>query len=545
MTGAPNPTPLVVCGDVITMDAARPRVEAVAIAAGRVVATGSRSQALASVPAGTPTLELPGTVVPGLVDSHVHMLWGGRASERLEVSDAASVAELLQRVREFAAANPGSPWLAGTAGLDPEDLAEGRFPTAAELDEATGGRPLFLDRRSHDALVSGAALAAAGIGPGTADPVGGVIERDPGGAPTGLLIERPAAELVERRMPAPSTADRLRWLAAIQPRFLAAGITTVLDPALEPEEIVAYATAAERGLLQLRATGMPLGDGEVPPAERAAAFAAAGADLADRDGERWRVGPWKLFLDGGGSLGTALLYEPWPGSDDYLGNQTTTTAALREYAVWAAETEAGLGVHCVGSAAIDLFIEACEGAARVRPLQGLGFTIIHAYLWPSAEQMRRIRELDVLVATQSPLQWSFGAGLVRRFGADAVGRAHPLRSWLRSGAIVGGGSDGTGYGVEPPVEPLWAFWQMRRRTIEGGAEPVGPEEAIDAEQALALYTTGAAAVAMAPDRGRLAPGTVADLAALEVDPLRASPEACREAGVLATMVGGELVHDAR
>lgn len=536
---------LLVRGDIVTMDPAAPRVAALAIESGRVVASGSRDQALAALPAGAPELELPGTVVPGLIDSHVHMLWGGRASERLEVTGAASVAEVLELVRGFAAANPDSEWIAGTAGIDPETLAEGRFPTAAELDEAAGGRPLFLDRRSHDALVNAAALAAAGIGPDTPDPVGGVIERDSGGAPTGFLVERPAAELVERRMPPDSLEDRLRWLDAIQPRFLRAGITTVVDPALEPEEIVAYASAAERGRLGLRVTGMPLGDGEVSPDERAAAFAAAGAELGARDGERWRIGPWKLFLDGGGSLGTALLNEPWPGTDGYLGHQTTTTAALREYAVWAAETGAGLGVHCVGSAAIDLFIEACEEASRVRPLRGLGFTIIHAYLWPSAEQMRRLRDLDVLVATQSPLQWSFGASLVRRFGVEAVGRAHPLRSWLQSGAIVGGGSDGTGFGVEPPVEPLWAFWQMRRRTIEGSEEPVGPEEAIDAEQALALYTTGAAAVALAPDRGRLAPGTVADLAALEVDPLRASPEACREAGVLATMVAGELVHEAR
>lgn len=542
----PSPVnPFVVSGDVVTMDPERPRVEAVAIDDGRVLATGSAGEALAACPAGTPTLELPGTIAPGLIDSHVHMLWGGRGSQQLEVSDARSVPELLRRVSEYAAAHPERPWIAGSAGLDPENLAEGRFPTAAELNEASGGRPVFLDRRSHDALVDSAALAAAGIGPGTPDPPGGVIERDGEGAATGFLIERPAAELVESRMPAPSTEERLGWLAAIQPRFLAAGITTVVDPALEAAELLAYAAAAERGELGLRVTGMPLGDGEVPPAERAAAFAEAGVELGNRDGERWRIGPWKLFLDGGGSLGTALLYEPWPGTDDYLGNQTTSTEGLNAYATWAAETGAGLGVHCVGSAAIDLFIEACARAAAVRPLAGLGFTAIHAYLWPSAEQMARIRDLDVLVATQSPLQWSFGPGLVRRFGAEAVGRAHPMRSWLESGAVVGGGSDGTGFGVEAPVEPLWAFWQMRTRAIEGSEEPVGPQEAVSAEQALALYTTGAAAVAMAPDRGRLAPGCVADLAALDVDPLRASPEACREGGVLATMVAGDLVHDNR
>jgi predicted amidohydrolase YtcJ len=527
------------------MDPARPRVEALAVVDGRISVAGTRDEARAALSAGATELELPGTVVPGLIDSHVHMLWGGRGTEELEVGDAVSVSEVLARVREFAAANPGREWLAGRAGIDPEFLAEGRFPTAAELHEAAGGRPVFLDRRSHDALVSTGALAAAGIDAGTADPPGGVIERGADGEATGFLVERPAAELVDRVMPAPTLEDRLRWLRAIQPRFVEAGVTGVVDPALEAPELLAYAAAAERGELTLRVTGMPLGDGEVPPAERAAAFAAAGVDLANRDGAFWRIGPWKLFLDGGGSLGTALLYEPWPGTDDYLGNQTTSTKGLNEYAEWAAATGAGLGVHCVGSAAIDLFIEACAKGAAVAPLKGLGFTAIHAYLWPSAEQMARIRDLDAIVATQSPLQYTFGPGLVRRFGEERIGHAHPMRSWIESGCVVGGGSDGTGHGVEAPIRPLWAFWQMRARAIEGRDDPIGPDEAVTPEQALMLYTTGAAAVAMAEDRGKLAPGNVADLAALEVDPLAASPEQCKTAGVHATMIAGELVHDAR
>ena len=248
----------------------------------------------------------------------------------------------------------------------------------------------------------------------------------------------------------------------------------MVDPALEADELLAYATAAERGELALRVTGMPLGDGEVPPAERAAAFAAAGVDLGAR-GDHWRIGPWKLFLDGGGSLGTALLYEPWPGTDDYLGNQTTSTSGLNEYAVWAAETGAGprRPLRRLGGDR-PLHRRPARGRPRCGRWPGLGFTAIHAYLWPSAEQMARIRDLDVLVATQSPLQYTFGPGLVRRFGEEAIGRAHPMRSWLESGAIVGGGSDGTGHGVEAPIAPLWAFWQMRARAIEGRDDPIGP-----------------------------------------------------------------------
>jgi predicted amidohydrolase YtcJ len=537
---------LIVVGDVLTMDPGRPRVAAVAIADGRVVATGTRGEAVAAMPAGTPVLELPGTIVPGMIDSHVHMLWGGRDADRVDVSDAGSAAELVARVRAYADARPDAPWIAGSAGVDAESLAEGRFPTLAELDAATGGRPLFLDRRSHDALVNSAALAAAGIGDGTPDPAGGVVERDADGHATGLLVERPAAELVERLLPATTMDDRLRWLRAIQGRFLAAGVTSVVDPALEADELLAYRELADRGELLVRTTGWPLGDGEIAPEERAASFRAAGVDLDDRDGDVFRIGPWKLFLDGGGSLGTALLHEPWPGTDGYHGHLTTSPEGLRAYARWAARTGAGMGAHAVGGAAIDLLLDAyAEADAEVAPIRGLGFTLIHAYLWPSPEQMARARDLGVLVATQPPLQWSFGPSLVRRFGDEAVGRAHPMRSWLASGAIVGGGSDGPAGAGGPPVDPLWAFWQMRRRTIKGRDDAIGAAEAIDAAQSLALYTTGAADVSLTPDRGRLIPGAVGDLAALDVDPLTATPEECRDGHVLATVVGGELVFDGR
>jgi predicted amidohydrolase YtcJ len=128
---------------------------------------------------------------------------------------------------------------------------------------------------------------------------------------------------------------------------------------------------------------------------------------------------------------------------------------------------------------------------------------------------------------------------VERFGRGRVGDAHPIASWLRAGVTVGAGSDGPGV----PLAPLFAIWQLQRRTIEGADEPVGAHEAVDARTALELYTTGAAAVAVAPERGRLTPGSPADLVALSVDPLRATPEECRDGDVLVTMVGGETVYE--
>jgi len=178
---APDPSTVVVTGEIITMDPRRPRVDAVGIVDGRVVATGSRDEAIAACPSATPVLELPGTIAPGFIDSHVHMLWGGRGTEEIDVSDAASVAELLLRVREFAATHPAGAWVRGFAGIDAESLAEGRFPTATELDEAAAGRPVFLDRRAHDGFAGTTALAA--------DPT--LRTRPAGGSTAAPTVRRP------------------------------------------------------------------------------------------------------------------------------------------------------------------------------------------------------------------------------------------------------------------------------------------------------------------------------------------------------------------
>jgi predicted amidohydrolase YtcJ len=526
-------------GEIVTMDPRRPQVQALAIDGGRIVGWGCREEAAALLPPGTPEQRVAGTIVPGLIDSHVHMLWGGRDRDRVELAGSASVAELLERIRAWAQSRPHDPWIVGSAGVDAERLAEQRFPTRAELDAATGGRPLFLDRRAHDALVNSAALAAAGIGRDTPDPPGGVIERDADGEATGLLVERPAAELVERMLPAATLADRVRWLEAIQPTFHAVGITSICDPALLPEEMAAYEAAHAQGRLRVRTTMMPLGDGEVPPDQRWRQFAAAGIDL-DRDDPLLKVGPIKLFGDGGGSLATALLREPWPGTDGYHGNLTTSEQAINDYAQWCARNGRGLGIHCVGGAAIDMVLQAFAAADRAHgPIAPLGFTLIHAYLWPSPENMALTKELGVLVATQAPLQWSFGRGLVERFGAEAIGRAHPFRSWLEAGVTVGGGSDGPG----EQLAPLFALRQLQTREVDGVPGPVGQQESVTAEQALALYTTGAAAITGMPRTGRLAPGCEADLVQLDLNPLTARPADLADGRVLRTMVGGEVVHE--
>ena len=160
---------------------------------------------------------------------------------------------------------------------------------------------------------------------------------------------------------------------------------------------------------------------------------------------------------------------------------------------------------------------------------------MHAYLWPSAENFRRARELGVFASIQPGMQWRVAGSLAGRFGVEGAAAASPLRSWLDAGVEVAGGSDGPDF----PGAPLFGMYQARSRAAQGFDEPLGPEEAIDGERALAMWTTSAARYCFAEgERGALRPGLLADWAALSVDPVECEPEALREAAVLQTALAG-------
>jgi predicted amidohydrolase YtcJ len=283
---------------------------------------------------------------------------------------------------------------------------------------------------------------------------------------------------------------------------------------------------------------MPLADSSRPVAEVLAGFATWGMRTGFGN-ERLKIGGIKLFLDGGASLGTALMREPYPDERCNCGIQVTSTDVFRRIAAFCAENRWSLGVHVVGGRAIDIALEVFSEIDRTHSIRDLRFCLIHAYLWPSPKNIARARALGVVVATQPSMQYTFGPLLVKRFGAVLMGKATPIRAWLDGGVVVGGGSDSP----VTPYPPLLGMWQARTRCIEGSDEAIGREEAVSAEEALAMYTRDAAYLSFAErERGILRQGMLADWVALSVDPLECDPEALRKASVLATVVGGELVH---
>ena len=541
MSALPGAGDFVVVGDLRTMDPARPRAAAMAVRDGRILAVGSREKALAALPPGAEVRSVPGTVVPGLIDAHVHTLYAGLELRRLDISDAKSVAEMVERIGAHLASRPaGEDWLVVAAHVQAEELAEKRLPTRADLDPVTGGRPVFLDRRTHDAIANSAALERADIDASTPDPVGGEIERDASGEPTGVLIERPAADLVWGLVPPIGEEERRTALREIQPLFHAHGIVGAAEPGLTPAEMGSYQATHADGELRIRTFAMPLADTDLPAEELLAGFRGTGVRTGFGD-EMLRIGGIKVYLDGTGSFGSALMREPWPGTDGYHGNQTAPTETFRAIARFCAEERWSLAVHTVGGAAIDLALDAFAEANELAPIAPLRFSVMHAYLWPSEANFLQARELGVFASIQPGMQWRVAANLEIRLDAEGAAQASPLRDWHDAGVEVAGGSDGPDF----PQAPLFGMYQARSRAAFGFAEPVGAEQAIDGERALAMWTTGAARYCWAEtERGTLRPGLLADWAALSVDPVECEPTELAGARVLQTAVAGEVVHEA-
>lgn len=533
--------PLVVRGRLITMDAALPEAEAMAISDGHVVAVGDTAAVTAAVPEGTAVLDLgERAVVPGLIDSHNHMLWTGLATVRADLSRARSIDELLDIVRQWALEQPRADWVVSSEGWEVADLCESRYPTRDELDRVCPDRPVCLPRGGHAAVVNSRALEAAGITAETVAPDGGVIERDGHGRLTGLLLES-AKALVMDLVPQPTRAEHRSALQAIQQQYLAAGITRVVEPGLTPGEIASYAEVYAADELLVRATLMAVIDDPGDP------VAAAERLLPTLTGTAWSdwltSGGYKAFLDGGASLGTAWLREDYPGRAGYYGEQLIRQEDLVGLLAHTVEHELPIGIHAVGGAAIDAVLAGVGDIRMSHPdARPSGISLIHSYVWPSPDNMRTAAEHGVALASQPTMLERFTEQLERQFGAEGLAAAGPLRSWLDAGVTVGGGSDSP----ITPFDPIRGIWQAATRWSDHAGRQVAPEQCVSPLEALEMYTLGSAEIAgVSGKEGVLSPGARADWVALDRDPLTCPTDRLRDIAVDVTAVGGQVVHDVR
>lgn len=495
--------------------------EALLAREGRIVAVGSVAD-LRAAAAGAERVDLRGgLMVPGWGDAHVHFMWWAIQMGQLDLRDAASLDVALERVATAAQRLPDGAWLLG-GRFDKNRW--GRWPTAAELDRVTGGRPAALrSRDGHARWLNSAALRAAGIGTGTADPPGGEIERGADGLPTGILKEN-ANALVERAIPDPSDAECLAAVRLGQAEAWRRGITAIED--LEQ----ASAREAFRRLHALGELGLRVSMG-IPRGDLDAAIATG---MHTGDGDGWlRTGHCKFFTDGALGSQTAALEEPYEESEG-RGILTIEPDTLTREVARAAAAGIAAAIHAIGDRAVRIALDAIEPTRRTHP--GLRQRVEHVQLVGPAD-LARFGRLGV-VASMQPIHATSDRDLVdRHWGPERARRAYPFRTLARHGAVLAFGSDAP---VEP-IDPLLGIHAAVARQRPGDADRWQPQEAIGASEALAGYARGVAhATGSEQERGVLAAGLECDATIIDRDLLALPAGEWLDAKVTGTVSGGVI-----
>jgi predicted amidohydrolase YtcJ len=543
-------TELVVLGGrVLTFDAAGTAAEAVAVRGGRIVAVGSEADARAAAGPAARVLDArSGTILPGIIDSHVHLAWWGLASPPLTLDlrapGVSSVADVRAQVAAAAAERPPGTWIRGRGWREDElaDLA-GRRPLAADLDEVALEHPVVLEHWSYHAVwANGAALRAASIGRHTPDPDGGHLERDPDtGEPTGVLVEA-AADLVRRAVPEPPAEERRAAIAAAGRRLVERGVTAVTDPCVTPELLRDYLALYRAGELPLRVTVLLHWDWPSVTSTVAGVSAAlAAAPAATGLGDAWlRIGGAKLFADGVPALGTA-----WMGEPDARGALVTEGESdaerieqLHALVALLHRHRFQVQVHATGDRACAAVADAFVAALDADPWNAR-HVVIHANFL-SAEDARRLAERGCGANLNAQIKWQ-ASDLVRPLLDDARWhRNMPARTLLDAGLCVADASDA------PIVEPDWrqGVETLVRRVACGSGAVSGPGERLSRMEALRAWTASAAYQQHADgERGSLAPGRLADLTVLAEDVEAVAEETLHALTPVATVLDGEVVYE--
>jgi predicted amidohydrolase YtcJ len=508
----------------------------VAVDGGRIVALVPPADAGAWRRAAAEVVDVSGAhLYPGFTESHGHLVGYGASIEQVDLRNAASFAEVVERVKQTAAKLPPGSWVPGW-GWDQNRWPEKAFPSHAALSAAVPDHPVLLRRvDGHAVLTNARGLAAAGITAATKDPPGGRILRDASGSPTGVLVDT-AANLLDRAVPAPTVMDIERRVLLACNDLAAFGITEFQDAGTGRDELAVLRKLEGEGRLPLRVYVMlDGGDDQLLDGEFAAG-ARVGVDgmLAVR--------AVKLFADGAlGSRG-AWLAQPYTDEPGTRGLEVTPEARLEDVIRRAAKAGFQPCVHAIGDGAVTRVLDLYEralgpGGAALRP------RIEHAQVVRPAD-VSRFATLGVIAAVEpthctSDMPWA-----PARLGPERIAWAYRWRSLLAAHARLCLGSD---VPVESPDPRLGLWAAVTRRTPQGTpSEGWNLAEALTSAEAVAGYTSWAAYAAFEENwRGTLVPGNAADLTILDRDVEVGGAAEILQAKILRTVVAGRDVFVAR
>ncbi len=514
-------------GKVVTVDSAFSIHDTVVVDEGKIVETGSA--ALLEKYQADSLVDLQGkTLMPGFVDSHTHIR--GRANRYIELSEVTSIGEMQELLRAKAAQLGEGEWITGY-GWSEDQLVDGRRPVREDLDAAAPNNPVTFTRAGgHSAVVNTLALTLAEITFDTPDPEGGVIERDQEGQATGIIRER--QNIVDRLVPDDTYEELIASLEVNLQDLFRLGITSITDASKSPREYTMWEELYARPEARLPRATIQFQWFDPEAIAELKARVGDGTDFL-------KIGPIKVFADGGFTGPAAYTREPYLNQGDYHGYLNMPQEEL--FTLLNEVHDAGwqMGIHAIGDAAIELVVDILAGALERNPREDHRHYLNHFTMRPPEATMVKMAEHDIHITQQPNFTYTLEGRYVANLDGWRLEHNNPLRSPMDHGITVAISSDIL------PIGPLVGIYAaVTRKGMSGRV--FGADEAITIEEALRGYTlTGAYMNFDETKKGSLEPGKYADMIVLSEDILTVSPERIMDIDVEQTWLGGELVYGAQ
>jgi predicted amidohydrolase YtcJ len=513
-------------------------VQALAIEDGKITAIGANDEVLRLRAPQTEVADLGGrTVIPGLNDSHLHIIRGGlHYNFELRWDGVPSLADAMRMLKEQAERTPAPQWVRVVGGWNEFQFAEKRMPTLEEINEAAPGTPVFVLHLYDRAFLNAAALRAVGYTKDSPDPPGGEIQRDKSGNPTGLIIARPNAGILYSTLakgPVLGYEDQLISTRHFMRELNRLGITSAIDAGggfqNYPDDYKVIEELHRKNQMSVRIaynlfTQRPKHEIE--------------------DFRNWTTttklfqGDQKFRLNGAGEM---LVFsaadfedflEPRPDLDGVLENELEQVVRLLAEKRWP------FRLHATYNESIERFLNVFEKVNRDIPFDGLHWFFDHAETI-SDRNIERVAALKGGIAVQHRMAFQ-GEYFVNRYGGEAARRTPPVRRMLEMGLPVGAGTDATRVASYNPYVSL--YWLVSGKTV-GGLQLYTEESRMSREEALRLYTQGSSWFST-EDRakGGLFVGQLADFAVLTADYFNIPEEEIKHIQSALTVVAGEVVY---
>ena len=484
----------------------------------------------------TKLLDVQGkTVIPGLIDSHMHAMKAGLAMKFINCSTCTSLEDMLGRIRERVAGAEEGTWLKASA-FNELSWNDGQRPTRENLDAVTGENPFIAARLcGHVIVANSKAMEIAGITKNTPDPEGGTIGKDTDGNLTGWFYEPAAMELIDRCYPKPSEADYVEAIADIGDYMHSVGLSSVIDCNLDFEETRAYSVALANGKLGYRANvsfymDKALGDVKyhINRLNEMMAVTNFGNDMLKFNGV-------KILFDGIPASGTAYMRKNYKHMPQTRGFTTITGEELEEVAEAAAKNHWQMAVHAIGDAAMDLVLNAYEKAAEKYDVSKNRNYIIHA-VFPREDMLSKFKKLNIAVTLQPTIMGCMGEEAVLDEIDSEVNQ--PAGWYFKNGIICGGSTD-------CPVVDCNPFLGMSKAVsrvcFDGRVH--GSQNRVTPQQALLMWTLNSAYLCHAEEKtGSITVGKYADLVIIDTPILQVDAEQIAQTKVEQMFLNGKLVY---